>query len=187
MKICRVFVKEYPGKQVGEIFDIFSPENHPGPVLSGTIAEVEVADDFDTSIMEANVAEDGSVSFAESAAKVAAKALKTKQDAVGVAYAAMDKDVFDGMEEVFGTRRADSATAYYETWKLMKEKPELFASEGLLADKETPSTALGAPLNTNQKVIDFASDRIAEAEAYSVVRVLRIKQFQTERAAILAG
>ena len=55
MKIARVFIQEYPGRQVGDIHDVFSPENHPGVILSGIIAEVEVADDFDKSIMSATI------------------------------------------------------------------------------------------------------------------------------------
>lgn len=73
MKIARVFVQEYSGRTIGDIHDVFSSENHPGVVLSGTLKEVEVADDFDKDVMNAVIAEDGSVTFEISEAKQEAK------------------------------------------------------------------------------------------------------------------
>lgn len=73
MKICRVFVTEYPGRIIGDVFDMIDPNSHPGSLLSGTIKEVSVEDDFDHEIMTATVAEDLTVSFATDPAKVTAK------------------------------------------------------------------------------------------------------------------
>lgn len=73
MKICRVFVAEYPGRSAGDIFDLVDPNNHPGPLLHGILKEVSVEDDFDHEIMTATVGEDLSVSFATDPAKVSAK------------------------------------------------------------------------------------------------------------------
>lgn len=73
MKICRVFVTEYPGRIVGDIFDLIDPNSHPGSLLSGTIKEVPVEDDFDHEVNTATVAEDQSVSFAIDPTKVTAK------------------------------------------------------------------------------------------------------------------
>ncbi len=78
MKICRVFVTEYPGRIVGDIFDIVDPSSHPGPLLSGTIKEVPVEDDFDHEIMTATVGEDLSVSFASDPAKITTKLNRTR-------------------------------------------------------------------------------------------------------------
>lgn len=186
MKLARVFVQEYPGRQIGDIHDVIDSENHPGSILSGTIKEVEVAEDFDPETMIA-VVDGESVTFQEDAAKVAAKAAAAKQAQIAVKYAEMDKAIFDEMEAVFGTRRSDSANAQYETLKLMKEKPELFSGEGLLADVETNTYALGSALDTDLKVQTFATERIAAIEAYGVFRAKRIKQFADEKAAILAG
>ena len=187
MKIARVFVQEYPGRQIGDIHDVFSPENHPGAILSGTLKEVEVADDFDKEIMSATIEENGDVTFAEDAAKVAAKALKTKEALVAAAYDEMNTEVFEQMETVFGTRRSDSATAYYETWKLMSAKPELFSSQGLKATMAAGGLNPGDALDTNQKVQAYADNLIENAEGYGVWRATRIQEFLEERAAILAG
>lgn len=191
MKIARVFIQEYPGRQIGDVHDVFSPENHPGPVLSGIIAEVEVADDFDKDVVDVVVAEDKSVTIepnaTKAAAKVAAAALKEKELEITDRYNDMNADVYAQMAVVFGTNRSDSAQAYNETWKLMKEKPVLFYEKGLKAHKAVAGFAAGASLDTIQKIEDYADACLAEVEAYGVWRMERIKQFQDERAAILAG
>lgn len=111
--------------------------------------------------------------------KVAAKGGRIKAELIQVKYDEMNADVYAQMLQVMGTNKPDSATAFYETWKLMTAKPELFSPEGLLDDA-------GNPLDTNQKVVEYAAAKIAGAEAYSVYRMTRIKQFKAEKAAILA-
>lgn len=78
MKIARVFVTEYPGRIIGDIFDMIDPTNHPGALLGGTIKEVEVEDNFDPEIVTATVGEDQSVSFAIDPTKVTAKANRAR-------------------------------------------------------------------------------------------------------------
>lgn len=186
MKIARVFVQEYPGRQIGDINDVFSPENHPGAILSGTLKECEVADDFDPSIMKGVVAEDGSVTFEQDAAKVAAKATAQKAKDITDRYNEMNADIFAEMEQVFGTQRSDSATAYHETWQLMKAKPILFWEQGLKAHVAHGTFQVGDALDTIQKCEDYAETALAAVEAYAVFRMNRIKQFAEEKAAILA-
>jgi len=187
MKIARVFVTAYPGKSIGDIHDVFSPENHPGSLLGGTIKECEVADDFDMSIMKAVVAEDHSVTFESDSAKVAAKAVAAKTAQITERYNDMNTDVFAEMENLFKTKNPESAQAYHETWKLMKAKPVLFFESGLKAHKAIGSFTAGAALDTVQKVEDYADACLAAAETYGVWRMERIKQFQDEKDAILAG
>lgn len=190
MKIARVFVSQYPGKQVGDIYDVFASENHPGSILGGTLAEVEVADDFDKDVVDAVIAEDKSVTFEinddKVAAKAAAAAAAQKVTEITERYNDMNADVYAAMTALFGTSKSDSAQAYHETWKLMKEKPLLFHESGLKAHKAIGSFAAGAALDTIQKVEDYADACLAAVEAYGVWRMERIKQFQDEKAAIEA-
>ena len=186
MKLARVFVQEYPGRQVGDIHDVIDPDNHPGSILSGTIKEVEVADDFDKDIMTA-VIDGDDVTFEEDQDKVAAKAQADKVAQIQVKYDEMNTDVLTEMATVFGTPKPESATAYYETWKLMVQKPELFSGEGLVADKAAGGYDVGDALDSDLKVTTWAQARIDEAEAYGVSRAKRIKQFADEKAAIVAG
>lgn len=187
MKIARVFITQYPGRSVGDIYDVFSLEGRPAAVLEGTLKEVEVADDFDMSIMQGVVAENGDVTFEESPEKVAAKVAAGKSAQILERYNDMNNDVLAQMTAVFGTTRTDSASAFYETWKLMVQKPVLFFEKGLKADIEAGGFLVGAALDTIQKVEDYANARIALAETYSVYRMERIEQFKTEKAAIEAS
>lgn len=111
---------------------------------------------------------------------VAAKALKTKSALVQAAYNQMNIDVYGAMASVFGTTNADSASAYEKTWTLMKESPSEWSGLGLKDD-------LGAVLDTDQKVLDFVTAKLASVLAYGKMRMQRIEQFRTEREAILNG
>jgi hypothetical protein len=183
MKIARVFIQEYPGRQIGDIHDVFSPENHPGSILSGTIKEVEVADDFDMSIMQ-GVVVDGEVTFEESPTKVAAKVSADKAAQITERYNDMNTDVYASMAAVFGTNNPDSATAWHQTWQLMKTNPSAYFSLGMKAHVSHGSFQVGDALDTIQKCEDYADAALAAVVAYSVTRITRIKQFQDEKAAI---
>lgn len=186
MKIARVYIQDYPGRQIGDIHDVFSPENHPGPILSGIIKEVEVADDFDKETMVGVIGENGDISFEVDAQKVAAKTLASKVAQITERYNDMNVDIFSQMETVFGTQRSDSATAYHEAWQLMKAKPILFWEQGLKAHVAHGTFQVGDALDTIQKCEDYAEAALAAVEAYAVFRMNRIKQFAEEKAAILA-
>jgi len=187
MKIARVFIQEYPGRQVGDIFDIIDSENHPGSVLSDFIKEVELPEGMDERYLGATIAEDGTVTLAVDAGKLAAAEAAEKQAQVTAAYNQMNKDVYDQMAVVFGTTKSDSATAFEGTFRLMISKPELFSSQGLLADKAIGTFQVGDALDTDAKVTDYGQARIDEIEQYAVFRMNRIKQFYAERAQILGS
>lgn len=186
MRLARVFVQEYPGRQIGSIHDVIDSDNHPGSILSGILAEVEVPEGMDERYLGATV-ENGEVTLAIDAGKMAAAVAAEKQAQVTAAYNHMNDDVYGQMEAVFGTKKSDSATAFEATFRLMVQKPELFSGKGLSADKAVGDFTVGQELDTDQKVVDYATARIAEIEAYAVYRMNRIKQFYTERAQILGG
>jgi len=107
--------------------------------------------------------------------EVDATLLATKQAAdkaalVAEAYAAMDKDVFDACEATYGTRRADSAMAFYLTFQAMVANP---------ADYVGPMFADEAA------VLAYATPKMALATQYSLYRLQRVAQFEAEKAAIL--
>ncbi|GAB1376780.1 hypothetical protein MASR1M48_16320 [Lactococcus petauri] len=104
---------------------------------------------------------------------VAAKALKTKSALVQAAYNQMNADVYAQMSLVFGTNNSESASAYSETFKLMKESPADFI--GVLG------------LQTEAEILAMANAKLAEIKAYALWRMGRIEQFKAERAVILAN
>lgn len=127
------------------------------------------------------------IELVEDATLLAQKAQRVKQAQIAERYNAMNADVYAQMMLVFGTNKSDSATAFFETWKLMSASPAMFVSEGLKADKEVGIFNPGDALDTEQKVQEYAVARINEANAYSVYRMKRIEQFRAERSAIEAG
>jgi hypothetical protein len=90
------------------------------------------------------------------------------------AYNAMVTDVYDQMEVVFGTRNDASATAFAATFEAMLKRPESYVDETLGFVDAAAVTA-------------YATAKIATSDAYGVYRMKRIAQFETEKAAILAG
>lgn len=192
MKYVRVLLVEDQGRPAGTILDVVPQKTG---VRAGLIQEVEVADDFDPSIYVAVLGEPISsegmnpeleITFTENAAAVAAKAAKAKQVLIGQKYTEMDTAIFDEMVLVFGTRRADSAAASERTLQLMKEKPELFASEGLKVMVAAPGFAVGSDLNTETKVVNYATARLARIEEYGVFRLKKMQWFAEQKALIEA-
>jgi len=130
----------------------------------------------------------------ENAEMVTAALTEDATQAITEKYMEMDADVYAQMEVVFGTKKSDSATAFYETWKQMSAKPELFSPEDLTAEKEiiaadgqTVLFAEGDALDTDTKITTYANRLLEIADLYSVFRMKRIKQFRDEKAAILAS
>lgn len=110
---------------------------------------------------------------------------------VGVKYDEMTKAVYDQMFTVFYTRKSDSAIANYEMWKHMKDNPALYSSQGLKAEYQldnadtTELFSPGSALDTDQKIIDYATRKLEQADEYVVWRSTRIQQFRNEKEAIL--
>lgn len=127
------------------------------------------------------------------AALETARLTKIKVDAITVKYNELQADVLAEMATVFNTTKPESAQAYHETWKKMKEGPSAYAGEGLTAEREVRNAtndiifAEGDALDTNQKVTDYATRLLEIADLYAITRMKRIKQFRDEKAAILAG
>lgn len=189
-----VFIKDCPPKaKAGDISYIYVGEPSPEDFAlewknPEYTVHMVIPTGLDHRALAAVVGVDGSVELTSSPEKIASIKAAGKAAQAAEAYQRMDKDVFDRMETIFGTRRPDSAAAFSETWQLMVNKPQLFAGvSGVIADKAVAGLVRGQPLTTQTQVLAFANARIAEAEAYAVWRLQRIVQFQMERAAIMAA
>lgn len=123
----------------------------------------------------------------DSSAKAIAVAEQSKKDDIAAAYKAMSDEVDAKMYEVFRTLKADYATAEYETWQDMKKRPSAYSGLGLKVDHqinnvdETELFSPGSALDTDQKILDYATRKIELAEAYGTFRVQRIQQFKNEK------
>ena len=87
------------------------------------------------------------------------------------------KDVYDELENRFGTRRDDTMNADIETWKLMSSDPTEFSSQGLLAVRATTSHAKGDALDTSTKIKSYGDENLADVTSYAVWRASRQKTY----------
>lgn len=125
--------------------------------------------------------------LAEDAGKVAAKAAADLQAQIGALYQALNDAVYAQMAVVYGTSNADSATAYNATWEKMVASPSYYSAGGLKAKFAVGGLAVGDALDTDQKVTDYATAKIAEVNAYSLWRMQQIEQFYTDRDALIGA
>lgn len=96
---------------------------------------------------------------------------KNKKESLQNLYADMVEDVYNEMENVFGTRNDASAQAFAATYEAMLKRPASYIDEELgLADEAL--------------VLAHAEVKIASSDAYGVFRLKRIAQYQIEKAAI---
>lgn len=112
--------------------------------------------------------------------------MSAKTAQIQVAYQQMDSDIYAQMAVVFGTSRADSATAYIQTWALMQTNPTLFVP-GYLVIVGAGSYVAGQFLTHSSDIQAYATAAIAIANNFAVYRMNRILQYIQTRAAILAG
>lgn len=120
------------------------------------------------------------------AAKSAQIVLNAKQIQIQVAYQNMDSDIYVRMAAVFGTSRADSATAFLQTWQGMVANPGLFTG-GVLITAPAGAYAYGQFITRPSDIQAYATAALAKADAFSVYRLGRIMQYIQQRAQILAS
>lgn len=121
----------------------------------------------------------------DTAQKLLDAAAKDKRKQIEDAYASLNADVYAEMAQIFGTNNPESATAYEATWKLMKEFPADYASLSLTSRFAIAGLAVGDALDTEQKVLNYATAKIEQVKTYSKNRMQRIEQFRAEREQIL--
>jgi len=126
----------------------------------------------------------------DGAAKAATETLEGKISAVTEKYNLLNVEVFAEMARVFYTTRSDSASANYEMWKHMVANAALYTPQGLKAESlllnadATELYSAGSALDTDAKIVAYATRKIEEADAYIVWRSNRIQQFRNERLVI---
>ena len=146
---------------------------------------IELPEGLDLSLASAKLEGEEIVLF-EDPEKVANKIKAQKAALVQAAYDKMNADVLAKMAQVFGTQKPESATAYKETWDLMAQEPALWVDKGLKAAFAVASLEVGEGLNTETKVQDYASAKLAEIKEYGIWRMQRIEDFKQERDTIIS-
>ena len=87
-------------------------------------------------------------------------------------YEAMVVDVYNEMENVFGTNNDASAQAYAATWEAMKIRPLNYVDIELGFTDEA-------------SVVAYAEGKLNNADAYGVFRMKRIAKYQVDKSTVL--
>lgn len=115
-----------------------------------------------------------------------------KQIQVNELYDQLNEEVLEEMKDVFGTTKTESATANYETWKLMRDNPASFSATGLVCDMDlydgqTKVMEKGQALDSADEIQKYAILRIKLALDYANWRLLKVQTFSLAKDAILGG
>jgi hypothetical protein len=126
----------------------------------------------------------------DTVARDAALSIDTKTSDLEALRAARDVDIYAELKLVFLTMDPNSANAYYETWQDMALNPSeyiafsLVCPELLLSADATTLFALGAALDTNLKIQQYAGRKIEQALTYGRWRMGRLTQYAVAKAVI---
>ena len=156
-----------------------SMENFPYTLVEPYASHFELPEGMDEAVVKP-VLENDQWILREDPELLTQKSLRLKQEQVIQAYERMNKDVLDQMALVFGTQNPDSASAYEKTWSMMAQSPLEWTDLGLKDDS-------GMPLDTEEKILAFATSKIAAVTAYGKYRMQRIGQFRAEKEAIVGS
>lgn len=101
-----------------------------------------------------------------------------------VTYDSMQIDIYDELEILYLTRKAETATAISLTWDIMQNNPAEYSAMGLISEYNLVGIFIGDPLDTEAKILDYATQLNAKKLVYSKYRLTRIMQYKQEIIAI---
>lgn len=93
-------------------------------------------------------------------------------------FSSLQADLYEQLNVAFGTSDPNTATADYNTYKVMSASPALFSSEGLLAEIATTTYAIGDALDSDPKIKGYADEMLTKIDTYAVYRMNRKKQYK---------
>lgn len=193
MKVA-IYNQDYNGKSAGAIFDLLENKEEENkfytPLLDeGVVEVIDIPEDVSIEFLKIELQGENWVAVEDVARKqsVALKrqAAKLKAD--------MNKELYDLMYSVAGTRDYNSAKEFEKTWNNMVADPARFASAGLTARFDRGDDGAGNPilpgdaLDTEAKVSSYAQaclDLVAQGE---ITRLQRIEQYKVDLAALYAS
>jgi hypothetical protein len=100
------------------------------------------------------------------------------------AHEAMQLDIYNELEILYLSRSSDTATAASITWDLMENMPSEYSSMGLKSEYTLVGISVGDVLDSEAKILDYATQLNSKKITYSKYRLSRIEQFKSEIAAI---
>lgn len=192
-------MKEYIVKDENDKFHViqktYVPPNSVGLMIPGEDPRwIKIGDitDPETGDIRQGPMVDETVKAAVQAADAIEATAKGKVASVTDKYNEMSTAVYDEMKNIFYTTKSDSASANYEMWKHMLANAALYSGKGLKAEyllknlDDTELYSAGSALDTDPKIVAYATRKLEQADEYIVWRSDRIQQFRNERDVINA-
>jgi len=121
--------------------------------------------------------------------KVASETISaTAATASGIeaAHTYMNDAIQDAAYVLFQTRDLHAANAFAQSWKLKKENPAEYISDGILAFKLVGAFTPGEALDTEQKILDYFTEMVKLMITFDKFRDLKINEYLAAKAVLEA-
>jgi len=134
------------------------------------VSESTVVDEFGASKQVYNVALDLGTKESIEEQKAIAKAAKE-------AFKTLETEILADAAITAGTTDNTSAMMDLFTYMRMKNNPELFDGEGLVAKKDAGNFVKGEALSTTLKISQYAEAMLAESDQFMIRRLKKITDY----------
>jgi len=183
-------IKQEDGSFISQKVIGFIPPNSIGLMIQGEEARwIKIGNitDPETGIVTQGPIVDETLKASLQAQDIVDQVVVDKATQVTAKYSEMSDAVYSQMSSIFYTKKSDSAAANYEMWKHMVANASLYSAKGLKAEYQlnnadaTELYSPGSALDTDPKIVAYATRKLEEADEYIVWRSDRIQQFRNER------
>jgi hydrogenase maturation factor len=193
MKVA-IYNQDYNGKLAGAIFDLLENKEEINkfytPLLDeGVVEVIDIPEDVSIEYLKIENQEGNWVAVED----VARKQTRQLKNQAAKLKADMNKELYDLMYDVAGTRDYNSAKEYEKTWNNMIADPSRFVNAGLTArfdrgeDIDGNPVLVGDLLDTEEKITSYAQECLDLVAAGEITRLQRIEQYKQDIAALYAS
>jgi len=121
--------------------------------------------------------------------KVASEAMTaTAATASGIeaAHTYMNDVIQEAAFVLFQTRDLHAANAFAQSWKLKKENPTEYITDGVAAFKTVGAFTIGEALDTEQKILDYFTEMVKLLIVFDKFRDIKISEYLAAKALLEA-
>lgn len=172
-----IYVQDYNDKKIGDI-ETICPIPHTGFLkTTGICAEIPCEG---IALQLASAVFDEKTGWSIIRDPIKVKAWED-QKTIKEMYEQMNEEILAQMKIVFGTTNPESASAYNETWKLMEQNPNFWASHNMKAQFDIGAFQVGDDLDDADLIEEYAHAKLIEVQDYAVWRMQRIEKFRQDK------
>jgi len=101
-------------------------------------------------------------------------------------HSQMNYDIQEEAFILFQTRDLHASNAFAQSWKLKKENPSEYITDGVLAFKTVGAFSIGDALDTEQKILDYFTEMVSMLIAFDKFRDTKINEYLAAKAVLEA-